>query len=347
MNRQAPRIKRHFSIIGHSPDTVEIRHGTWNPISFTINDESESGNLFRLLKRLDGSVAISELAKQEDVPRSEIEALLDHLIQLDVIEFGPSNAFDYYLDTLAAPLKYAGGQKGLDRSLLLLGDHELCQEIHRLLAGSLIDSSIEEVERDCHQWQLLKENDNSWLLDGLAFERNMSAFSNWSDKFVIFAKKKINPIQLQIWNRISLYFGIPWIHAAADGPFLLIGPTFAPPHSVCYECLEMRILMNLRENASYVAYKEALVRGHVKEEPWPLEKALLGVLASHASLEASNFWLTRSTFTLNKILAIYLPTMEFTFNEVLKVPGCPACGSSSERDDQEVYFDMRQVVAKG
>src|SRR6266568_2074308 len=94
------RIKRQYSIIGHSPDIVELRHGVWNPISFTLNDESESGHLFNLLTHLDGSLSPLELARAENVPQAEVEALLDHLIQLGVVEASSSNPLDYYLDNI-------------------------------------------------------------------------------------------------------------------------------------------------------------------------------------------------------------------------------------------------------
>jgi hypothetical protein len=36
--------------------------------------------------------------------------------------------------------------------------------------------------------------------------------------------------------------------------------------------------------------------------------------------------------------------MEFTFNEVLRLPGCPACGPAPERDDRELFFDVRALL---
>ena len=56
-----------------------------------------------------------------------------------------------------------------------------------------------------------------------------------------------------------------------------------------------------------------------------------------------NFLLTQSAFTTGKVLSIYLPTMEFSFNEVLRVPGCPAC-SRPAREDVELYFDIRSLT---
>ena len=34
------RLKRHYSIVAHSPDLVELRHGVWNPESYTFRDDA-------------------------------------------------------------------------------------------------------------------------------------------------------------------------------------------------------------------------------------------------------------------------------------------------------------------
>ena len=73
----------------------------------------------------------------------------------------------------------------------------------------------------------------------------------------------IQPLQLRLLNQISLALGIPWMHAAIDGPFLLIGPCFVPHRTSCYACFETRVTMNLRESASYQQYKSALAAGRV------------------------------------------------------------------------------------
>ena len=103
-------------------------------------------------------------------------------------------------------------------------------------------------------------------------------------------------------------------------------------------------MMNLRESASYQSYKRALVERQVREGVLPVEPAIVGMLASHTSFEALNYMLTGSSVTVNKVLGIYLPTMEVTYNEVLRSPVCSACSSSPERDDAELYFDMSRLM---
>lgn len=345
MNQQKNlRIKRHYSIIAHGPNIVELRYGVWNPISFTLTDEAESGHLYKLLNRLDGSLSSSELAKAQNISRADVEALLDHLIQLGVAETGSSTSLDHYLDDVVPTLKPVDDKAPPDLPIVLMGDPDLTLEIQRYLKGSLIDTDITVVNAHDPAWLALSENDTSWLMNGITFQERVEIFEKWRNKFLILATKVINPILFQSLNRVCLEYRVPWIHSAIDGPFLFIGPIFIPHRSACYECFETRVIMNLRENASYHRYKQAIVEGIIKYGRLPIEQVLLGLLASHTALETLNFVQTENSFTVGKVLAIYLPTMEFTFNEVLRVPGCTACSPSSERDDKELYFDVRAFI---
>ena len=78
----------------------------------------------------------------------------------------------------------------------------------------------------------------------------------------------------------------------------------------------------------------------------PVLDAISSLLASHVSLETINYLTTKNNFTLGKMLSIHLPTMEFNYNEVLSVPSCTSCSSIPERDDQELYFDLRAFTEK-
>jgi bacteriocin biosynthesis cyclodehydratase domain-containing protein len=338
------RLKKQYSLVAHSPDQVELRHGVWNAISLMITDDSKSGYLFRLLSRLDGASSAEEIARDENVPQEEIEALLDHLVGMGLVENGPGTAIDYYLDSVV-PWRTTTEVQG-NRPIIFLGDADLAIEIQRYLRDALAGIEMIVPPSDDETWAALTDADNSWLSDGLLFHEKLIAFEAWRDAFIVYATKVINPVHLRALNRVCLEYQIPWLHAAIDGPFLLVGPIIVPHRSACYECLETRVTMNLRENASYQQYKRALVERQVREGQLPLEPAIVGLLASHSALEILNFSLTGSSFTVNKILAIHLPTMEFAFNEVLRAPTCTACGSVPERDDTELYFDMASLLKR-
>ena len=93
-----PRIQRQYSVVAHSRNVVELRAGAWNPVSFTLTDEAGSGNLFRILGKLDGSASSSAIAQALNVPRSDVEALIDHLDQIGVLDAGGGSALENYLD---------------------------------------------------------------------------------------------------------------------------------------------------------------------------------------------------------------------------------------------------------
>ena len=338
------RLKRHFSIVAHGPDVLELRHGTWNPLSFTLSDERRSGSLYGVLSRLDGSLSLSEIAEAESIPAAEVEELVDQLAQLGVLEDDSSHALDYYLDHVVPNLApFARNGRPTPQSAVVLGDERLANEIARVLGSSAPDNEYELVTGG-EERAALARGARTWPNDGLALETDTEAFAGWSDRFVVFASSALDPLELRGFNLVSLQHRIPWLHAAMDGPFLLVGPTFLPWRSACYECLDARVLMNLREGAGYQAYKRALTEGRASRAIGPLDAVLESMLTGLTAFEALNFLLTGTSFTVGKVLAVYLPTMEFTFNEVLRLPGCPACAPTPEGDDSELYFELRTLL---
>jgi bacteriocin biosynthesis cyclodehydratase domain-containing protein len=342
-----PRIRRYYSIIGHSPDCVELRHGVWNPVSFTLTDQTNSGQLFTLLASLDGTLSPAELARQQGMRRSDVEAVLDHLRELDVLEEGTARStLDYYLNT-AIPGLANGNDPDTQgsSSVLLMGDTDVTNSLYGYLQNSLPEGRTVSLVLDNNPLRsIVFDSDSAWLMNGIEFYERMQLFEAWRGQFIVAATKVINPIAFRTLNRVCLHLRIPWLHATLDGPFLFVGPLFIPYRSSCYECFETRVAMNLRENASYQRYKNAMLEGRIRLGSLPVEPALVGTLAGHTAMETINYIFTGSGFTAQKVLAIYLPTMEITFNEVLRVPGCPACGAQSERDDKELYFDVQTLV---
>ncbi|HVE77690.1 MAG TPA: TOMM precursor leader peptide-binding protein [Gemmatimonadaceae bacterium] len=341
------RLKRHYSIVAHAPDVVELRQGAWNPVSFTLSDEGGSGKLLGVLNRLDGHLSAAEIAAAEGIPRAEVESLIDQLADLDLLETRPAHALDHYLDRVVPNLLPHGGRSergGPPPSAVLFGDGGVSEQVGRILTASALSDQYEVVTAADGLRRVLSREGTAWATDGLAFEEGARPFAEWRGRLVVYAAAAVNPLELRALNRVSLHHRFSWIHAVVDGPFLLVGPTFVPMRSACYECLEARVLMNLREAASYQSYKRALVEGRAVGQRAALDAVLGAMLASLTAFEALNFLLTGASFTVGKVLAVYLPTLEFTFNEVLRLPGCPACGPAPERDEREMFFDVRTLL---
>jgi bacteriocin biosynthesis cyclodehydratase domain-containing protein len=334
-----PRVRRQYTVVGHSANQVEFRSGVWNPTSFTITDETASGRLFRIVSRLDGSASPAQLARDEGIGRRDVEAVVDHLNDLDLLETGASSALDSYLDGLLLSPENAAQP---ERPLVVIGDDDISERICEELRRSLPEAEIEVA--DAAAMRILLAGADAWLQDGLALQQRALELEKWRDSLILLAESTISPMRATALNRLCLELEIPWLYAALDGPFLFIGPLTVPRQSSCWECFERRVTMNLRERESYLRYKRALVEGEVVGASMPAMPVLGSMLAAHSVFEALNFVLTGSTFTIGKVLSIYVPTMEFAFSDVLRLPGCAGCGTLSERDESELYFDMRTLL---
>lgn len=335
-----PRIKRHYSLVAHSADVVELRHGAWNAVTHTLADESASGRLLRLLRRIDGTFGAEQIAVLESVPLAEVEALLDHLSEIGVLEHGVGSALDFYAEHAARHLTGHVGTPAKEPAppIIVSDDGPLAMRIAALLGGEPSPEDRPQVHKE------LVRCAKASLEDGLAFEEAVAPFERWRGRFVVHAMAAVNPLELRGLNRVCLHHKVPCVAAAIDGPFLLVGPTVLPGRSACLECLETRVLMNLREAASYQAYKMALLEGRATGATASIDGVLGSLLSALVSMEALNFALAGTSFTVGKVLCVYLPTMEFTYNEVLRVPGCTACGRESVSSDRELYFDIRAML---
>jgi bacteriocin biosynthesis cyclodehydratase domain-containing protein len=334
----APRIKRSFTVVAHSPDEVELRAGVWNTTSHVISDSSGSGRLLDLITRLDGSNSPADLTAEGRSTPEEVADLLAHLRELGAVEDSPQSALDHYLDEHAHLLR--GTRAATAPTVRLLGDPDLVGPLAQQLAATdpklaVLDATDETAQR------LLDDPDTTWVEHPLRLAERLEPLAHWRDSLLVWVGSRIDPVRCAVLNRMSLHLDMPWIHGAIDGPFLHIGPTFLPGHTACYACYETRVLMNLTAADSYLRYKNALAAAAVSGGRMPLLPALTGLLTSYLALDVVNYAHTGAAFTASKVLAMYLPTWETTVNEVLPVPGCPACGPVSQRDDFALHFDVR------
>lgn len=343
------RIKPYFSVIAHDPNCVELRAGVWNHISFRIEDNTNSDVLLNFIQALDGTRTLRDICKQRAISRSTAEGVLDQLKQLNVIENGPSSALDYYTDlfTPAFKTKQRTEQEVINHKVYLIADDNLADDICEMLINKTPIFNLDVISDKHDIYKLLNEPDEVWLNNAVLFEERVQQFNFLSDSFVIVALSQINPLFFKKFNRIATALTIPWIHAATDGPFIFIGPIFEPQQTACYECFETRVSMNLREYQAYQKYKNAIAEYKIiKHAEFPVSRMINSILSSHLIMEVFNYLLTHCGFTKNKVLSIYLPTMEIIFNEFLKVSTCKNCGSEPSKENYQLYFDLQALLGE-
>lgn len=344
-----PRIKSYYTVVVHSEDYVELKHGIWNTISHYLNDDKKKGILGKVILAINGKLSSADISKHYDIARSDLEALLDQLNSIDALDFGPSSMFDCYLDNAVPTLKRSYFQQQpfqMNRPLLLIGDDLLTIKLQTILTDSFSNQiRIERIDEEIYQ-QLSLGNDK-WLYDPLLLEEKLAFFSKWKDFFIVLATKHVNPDLASKINRLAYQLDIPWLHVTLDGPFLFVGPLFSGTAGPCYDCFEQRIAMNLRNYKNYLDYKQALINGHVKHHESESYEHLVSHLAcSYAAMEITNYLLTECSFVKNKVFSIYLPSMEIAYSDVLRLSNCVTCGGILKREEHQLYFDYESLLTK-
>ena len=337
------RIKRHFSLIIHGPDHVELRSGGFNAVSHFLRDEDKKGNLAAILQRLDGR-PIRDVAREVGVARAVVEDLVDHLHQIGAVQEGPEHVLDAYLDRLFPSLRSRDTGLAARMPVTLIGGDAMSDMIHEAVSELLPDADVMILGADHPTMRALDALTLSRFDKGLDGSTIAEEFQDLKGRLLILPQIPIDPHRALVVNRLALLLGCPWLWGAADGPTLFVGPLTVPSASACFQCCETRVTMNLRETTSYQRYKSALAEGQVRKAPLKIETALQHILAGHLALEAVNYLITGTTFTIGKTLSLYMPTMEFCFHDILRLPGCPACGPETFVEEPELYYDMRAIL---
>lgn len=340
MKQHHLRIKRHYSIVPHTINQVELRSGVWQPTSFVIHDHANTGKLFPILKDLDGELSTYEVAQKHSVTRGDVEGILNNLQQLKVLESGASTAIDYYIEGMHShPTHISESQR-----ILIIGDTKAVAAVKYHCSSIYNADLIETLDLENPLIKRLKSTDQ-WLLDGLAMQEMVESFVWWKNHFIVLALSHNDPVLAMHLNQVNYMLGTHWIHGVMDGPFIFIGPGFISHAGPCYHCFEKRVAMNLREYASYQRYKEMLITESIHPSAkYDIKPVFLNLFASYLALEIQNYQLTKTCFTKAKVFSVYLPTMETGFHEVLKLSNCQVCGIVTHQDDQQLYFDYQTLL---
>jgi hypothetical protein len=334
----AQRIGPEWIVVAHDADTVELRTGVWNSRTLTLHDESGSGKLWPMIRLIGEGARPKEVASGTGARTGEVLELLDQLSEIGCLTTGPRTVLDVYLDQ-AIRAQVADERRVHD--IVLAGSAELVEDIHRALdraltGAELIDGVIRRVGADD---LLAGAGDEIWQ-DALELERAAGRMTDLRGALVVACGLVNDPRRYQLLDTLAAEVGFTWIHATVDGPFVFVGPTIVPGQTSSYRDFEQRVSINLRERESYLRYKNAMAVS-VGDPSRRVVAPVATMLAAHTAMEAMNYVACSTNATLNKVLSIYLPTMEIAYQEVLPVPGSTS-GSVASRDALSLYFDSRE-----
>lgn len=314
-----------FSIIYHNENDVEFRSGVWNVVSHVLNDDTQSGHLSRLIMAIDesGMCNHANLSLKTGVKIHEILGVINILKEKNILV--PS------LDK----------QIEVKNKIKIIHHDEMSELLMNLLEKQFSQDEIELIPES--QLSFLEEAGEDIFRDALILEKVIEKTQViFQDSIVISAGSSINPIFYLYLNKILHASEIPWFFSAVDGPFIYVGPLFA--HKCCYECLESRIFMNMKNSLSYLQYKKSIVQKKIKMAKPTTNESILHLACSLTSLEISSYLTTGRSIATHKMLSIYIPTMEFSYQKILKLPGCRVCGIDNAIQGHQVHFDSGALL---
>src|SRR5579872_755713 len=198
------RIKRHYSVIAHGVDTVEIRHGVWNPVSFSLTDETHSSQLYRIIRHFREDTTAAEVAGREGVSLAEVEGLIDRLLELGALEAEPTSALDYYLNYCIPTLVPTAERRVKQFPVTLLGDAAIVTEIESNLALRPQSDGVTLLADDSRLWEGIANGPSDWSTNGIVLQECIERLSEWRHRFLVHASKTIKPLELKLFNRVAL-----------------------------------------------------------------------------------------------------------------------------------------------
>ncbi|GAA0906198.1 hypothetical protein [Virgisporangium aurantiacum] len=329
-----PRLSARWTVVAHDADTVEFRTGVWNSRNVTLQDEERRGILWPAVTLLKNGVAPKEIARTVGVRAGDLNDTLDNMRDLGLVVDAPESALDAYLEE-APSLGHDDGFR-FDR-VVLTGDPSMVANVRSQLDASLRQPRIDVVEFPSAP---SAAGYAAWE-DSLVREGEAEKYLPYRRSLMVAVTASNDPDRFRFLDLVASMVGFTWLHATIDGPFLFVGPTVIPGQSASYRDFESRVAMNLRERESYLKFKSALASERHLKAHGNVVPPLASLVASFTALEVVNLVECGTAPTLNKVLSIYVPTMEIAYQEVLPLPGGED-GPFARRDATALYFDARE-----
>ena len=319
-----------LTMIPYSMDRVEFRRGVWNAESTILEDDDATGTLWPVLDLLNQGCEPSEIvSKIPGLTRGALDDVVSHLITIGVLvqedaESGSSvkavRSVWVFSDeaALSDQIRWILDEEGLQVTVI---DNDT-QPSSQLFASLHLGESTDEL-----------------LMEQQALEV-ASARDTAADPFLIVALAQNNPAMLRTLDLLARRAGLAWLHAVVDGPALYVGPFIVPGVTASYRTFEQRVAMNLRERQSYLSWMRAAAADKVKTGSSAMRASARTLLAAHTAYEAANIARGGLYATRNKVLSVYLPTMEIAFNDVLPMAKFDAASQFDAAPD--LYYDIRE-----
>jgi len=323
-------------MVPYSMDRVEFRRGVWNAESTTLEDDDATGTLWPALDLLSQGLQPPEIVSRvPGLTRAALDDVMAHLASIGALVENVEDKMDGGRETrpvwvfsddalLAGDIQQILEGEGLQATVLA----DDTQPSATLFAGLRLEQSADELHMEQEASQMLALLGSAPDLQPL----------------LVVALAQNNPAMLRALDLFARRAHLSWLHAAVDGPALYVGPYVVPGATSSYRTFEQRVSMNLRERQGYLSWMRSAADQVQAGRP-EVAVSTRALLAAHVAHETTSIARRGLSTTRNKVLSIYLPTMEIAFNDVL--PMAKFDGTSQFAAASDLYYDIREWISEG
>ncbi|MBP0456588.1 TOMM precursor leader peptide-binding protein [Streptomyces montanisoli] len=300
------RLNPHLRFVRRTDDEVLISRGSRSIHAELLRDDAGSGALADLLERLRDPADEEQLTawareRRTGVPL-DVPALLAHLLGRGVLVPAGDDPAHSHLRT-----SLAGGGDALRGAVIsIVGDGVLATTLERQLAASGIVTAGAVPRRVAQPSP-----------DDVADELFADA------ALVVVALDRPESTLLHALNDTALRGKTPWLPVCLDGGEGVVGPTHVPGESACH------LEFELQTDASVGFTGHVLELRHAKDAhgpaavPPPHQVEMVSGLAVEAVIA---HLAGTGHLTSDRAVRFDFERMEIDYQDVLRLPRCPACG---------------------
>lgn len=336
------RLRNDARIIRHQNE-VRFRIGIWNHEEGVLDSSSFSEGFNEVFHSIIDKLIDGESITQKDIYNTlllenEKISILTILGQLKESGYlvGSVDDFDKELShlLLGAPFEENSPNVKSVSKVLLITDNDFTQSHIESISENIgINLTVADFIDDLFFENLQSEVDGYSL--ELLYNKYEKIINEYS--YCIVALQNLHINMLRNLNRLLMRFEIPFTLSFIDGPFISM-TTIKTEETACFECFEQRALARLEDHVSYIKYIKAETTSRKKmiDNSQLHFTPMLSILGTASVTEAYLFLTTGYSKLMGKVLNVYVPTFEIQYQDMLRIPYCPACGHISKAKVKEM-----------
>jgi bacteriocin biosynthesis cyclodehydratase domain-containing protein len=333
--------------LSSGPESIRLRIGIWNYRDVDVDLSAEPTALRDAVRALFAHLgsgaqidvmSLPAAASLSPIQRGNLIALLNDLELAGYLV--PSTPEGQAQDIVDSMLGHSVGLSAAvpPRAVAVLSD---CEEAGDDALRILERCGITAERLDRALVERIRSFDHSSGIDTIGATREADQIVPELRRFGSVAAVLANPDPALLRNlgRLLMRSDTSFVVGMKDGPFVsVVG--IETPATGCFECFELRSLARLEDHVMYHQFKE---RGDCAPATVGDAIALSHIVPLVAAEVALKAW-TGSNRVMGRVVNTYLATLEIQVQDLLRMPGCPACGVVSRGLAEESNFSSRVAI---